>query len=99
MPRRSPLLPARRRFSDSPNGDGKNDLFRIPPSLSVKIRAFGVFDRWGTRVFYTSNSAAGWDGSLGGQPQPVGTYVWMIDYDDLLTGKPAQVRGTVVLIR
>ena len=83
----------------TPNGDGKNDLFRIPPSLAVKISGFAVFDRWGTRVFYTTNSAAGWDGTLRGQPQPTGTYVWTIAYQDLLTGKPSQARGTVILIR
>jgi gliding motility-associated-like protein len=83
----------------TPNGNGKNALFRIPPSLAVKIRAFAVYDRWGARVFYTTNSAAGWDGTLGGEPQPMGTYVWMIEYEDLLTGKPAQARGTVILIR
>ena len=83
----------------TPNGDGKNDLFRIPPSLAVKIRAFAVYDRWGARVFYTTNSAAGWDGTVGGRPQPVGTYVWMIEYEDLLTGKPALARGTVILVR
>jgi gliding motility-associated-like protein len=83
----------------TPNGDGKNDLFRIPPSLAVKISGFAVFDRWGTRVFYTTNSAMGWDGTLRGQPQPTGTYVWTIAYQDLLTGKPSQAKGTVILIR
>jgi gliding motility-associated-like protein len=83
----------------TPNGDGKNDLFRIPPSLAVQISSFAVFDRWGTRVFYTTNSAGGWDGTLRGQPQPMGTYVWMIEYQDLLTGRPSQAQGTVILIR
>jgi gliding motility-associated-like protein len=83
----------------TPNGDGKNDLFRIPPSLAVKIKAFAVYDRWGGRVFYTTNSSAGWDGTLGGQPQPMGTYVWMIEYEDLLTGRMAMVKGTVILVR
>jgi gliding motility-associated-like protein len=83
----------------TPNGDGRNDLFRVPPSLSIKITAFAVYDRWGARVFYTTDSGAGWDGTLGGQPQPSGTYVWMIEYSDLLTHKTAQGKGTVVLIR
>ena len=83
----------------TPNGDGKNDLFRIPSSLTVKIRSFGVYDRLGTKVFYSSNSAVGWDGSSGGRPQPAGTYVWFLEYDDPLTGKVTQVRGTVILVR
>lgn len=83
----------------TPNGNGKNDLFRIPPSLAVKIRAFAVYDRWGMKVFYTTNSTAGWDGTFGGQPQPMGTYVWMIEYEDLLAKKLTQAQGTVILIR
>ena len=83
----------------TPNGDGKNDLFRIPPSLAVKIRSFAVYNRWGGKVFQTSNSGAGWDGTLGGVLQPAGTYVWEITYDDLLTGKPARTSGTVILVR
>jgi gliding motility-associated-like protein len=83
----------------TPNGDGNNDIFRIPPSEPLKISAFSIYGRWGTRVFYTSNSAVGWDGTAGGQPLPTGTYVWVIDYQDLLTGKNAEAKGTVVLMR
>ena len=83
----------------TPNVDGNNDLFRIPPSTAVKISAFAVYNRWGERVFYTSNSTEGWDGTFGGQPQPMGTYVWMIRYEDILMKKPMQAKGTVVLVR
>jgi gliding motility-associated-like protein len=83
----------------TPNGDGRNDLFRIPPSSSVKITNFAVYDRWGSRVFYTGNSTAGWDGTCGGKQEPTGTYVWIIDYTDAVTGTPAEVKGTVILIR
>jgi gliding motility-associated-like protein len=83
----------------TPNGDGKNDIFRIPPSIGVKITAFVVFNRWGARVFMTDNSGVGWDGTFGGQPQPAGAYVWQIEYEDVLTQKPARAIGTVLLIR
>ena len=83
----------------TPNGDGKNDVFRIPPSMTVKIKAFAVYDRWGIKVFYSTDSAIGWDGTLGGQPQPVGTYIWFIEYENPLTGKVSQARGTVILVR
>lgn len=83
----------------TPNGNGKNDVFRIPPSLSVKIRSFTVYNRWGERVFLTKDSSKGWDGTIGGKLQPTGTYVWQIEYEDVLTGKPITVGGTVILIR
>lgn len=83
----------------SPNGDGRNDLFRIPPSVPVSILQFSVYNRWGELVFSTSNSGAGWDGRLGGKPQPAGVYVWMIEYMNPLTKKPAKKNGTVTLVR
>jgi gliding motility-associated-like protein len=83
----------------TPNGDGRNDVFRIPPSFSLEIKAFAVYDRWGMRVFETANSGIGWDGTFAGRPQPTGTYVWMIEYRDAITGKVNTANGTVMLIR
>jgi gliding motility-associated-like protein len=83
----------------TPNGDGKNDLFRVPPLTTQRIINFSIFNRIGTRVFMTTNSSEGWNGNFNGQRQPAGTYVWEIEYYDLLTGKLLKAAGTVVLIR
>lgn len=78
---------------------GSNTIFRIPASLQITPIGFNVFNRSGQQVFTAANSGAGWDGTFRGQPQPIGTYVWEIDYEDLLTGKPVRATGTVELIR
>lgn len=83
----------------TPNGDGKNDVFRIPASLPQKLTRFAVYDRWGVLVFTTRNSGTGWDGSFNGHNEPAGTYIWQIDYFDPLTRKPAHAMGAVLLIR
>jgi gliding motility-associated-like protein len=83
----------------TPNGDGLNDLFRIPASTTQKIKSFSVFDRWGELVFRTSDSGAGWDGTFNGQKQPTGTYIWQIQYLDLLSSKVEWASGTVELVR
>jgi gliding motility-associated-like protein len=83
----------------TPNGDGKNDLFRIPPSVPVSVLQFSVYNRWGGLVFSTSNSSAGWDGRSGNKLQPAGVYVWWIEYVDPLTKNRARKNGTVELIR
>lgn len=83
----------------TPNGDGRNDVFRIPPSVPVRIIRFSVFNRWGNLVFTTADSGAGWEGRLGSKPQPGGVYVWMIEYYDPLTRKSVMKKGTVELIR
>jgi gliding motility-associated-like protein len=83
----------------TPNGDGKNDLFRVPPSEPVTVIRLAVYNRWGAIVFATTNSSGGWDGTLNGQAQPTGTYVWQVEYMDLVTKKAVVKSGTVVLVR
>jgi gliding motility-associated-like protein len=83
----------------TPNGDGIDDLFRIPPQVALNINSFSVFNRWGQKIFYTTNSSVGWDGYFKGEPQPEGTYIWMIQYTDPLTNKFETASGTVILIR
>ena len=83
----------------TPNGDGHNDIFRVPPSIPVTIRRFAVYNRQGLMVFYTSNVGLGWDGTFDGHPQPVGTYVWYIEYNDPLTKAVGEKKGTVMLVR
>ena len=83
--------------SFTPNGDGKNDVFRIPPFVTLELEEFSVFDRWGSLVFSTKNSGTGWNGTRDGQACAAGTYVYQI------RGKagPETVlsTGTVLLIR
>lgn len=82
----------------TPNGDGNNELV-MPVLVGMqKLNYFRVYNRWGQMIFSTSEIGKGWDGKVGGVPQPSGTYVFAaqaIDY----TGKVAFRKGTVVLIR
>jgi gliding motility-associated-like protein len=82
----------------TPNGDGRNDVLK-PHAIGIRdFKYFAVFNRWGQRVFYSTNEGAGWDGTLGGQAQPMGTYVWMVMGLDF-GGREVDRRGTVVLVR
>jgi gliding motility-associated-like protein len=83
----------------SPNGDGSNDIFRIPPSLGIVLARFSVFDRWGQQVFTTTNVAEGWNGLIRGNIAPVGVYVWVVEYTDSFTGARLAQHGTVMLVR
>ena len=82
----------------TPNGDGKNDIFKaIPPGIS-STEYFRIFNRWGQMIFETHDYLKGWDGTYIGKPQPAGAYVWIIKGVDKF-GKPVEIRGTVMLIR
>ena len=82
----------------SPNGDGKNDLFRITNLSFQRIMEFRVFNRWGQEVYSTNDSRAGWDGTWGGVPQDMGTYTYLIRvaYPD---GFVETYKGETTLIR
>ena len=83
----------------SPNGDGRNDVFRVPPSTALDIRHFSIYNRLGEQVFMTDHPDAGWNGAFNGRQQPTGNYVWVLEYRDWFSGKTEIRTGTVLLVR
>jgi gliding motility-associated-like protein len=82
----------------TPNGDGRNDQFRIIAIGMKEVNYFRIYNRYGQMIFSTSQASQGWDGSFNGKPAPSGTYVWMargVDY----TGQVHAKKGTITLIR
>jgi gliding motility-associated-like protein len=81
----------------TPNRDGKNDIYRIPPNVSLTLENFSVYDRWGMRVFSTKNISEGWDGTIHGHQASTGVYVYMVEG----TNQKGTVflKGSFVLIR
>ena len=83
----------------TPNGDGLNDYLYPLNGYKAKNLEFKVFNRWGQMVFETTDWTIKWDGTVNGQKQNPGTYVWELQYTDGNTGKKVAQKGTVVLIR
>ena len=85
----------------SPNGDGKNDRFVV---LGIgEVKHLVIYDRWGQRIwersnFYPADAVSCWDGTVHGQPAPVGAYVYYVEME-CPTGGVFGRRGTVVLVR
>lgn len=82
----------------TPDGDGKNDVFRPIAVGITRIEYFRVFNRWGQQVFATTTNGKGWDGKIGGKQQGAGTFVWLVKGVDY-TGKSFFAKGTATLIR
>jgi gliding motility-associated-like protein len=82
----------------TPNGDGKNDVFRVSNITFQKLQEFRVFNRWGQEIFSTTDPQKGWDGSWKGVPQDMGVYQYLIKvaYPD---GYIETYKGDVSLIR
>ncbi len=82
----------------TPNGDGRNDVFKIVDPQVQTLLEFRVFNRWGQEIFSTTDLSKGWDGTMGGEPQDIGTYEYLIrvGYQDYTT---ETYTGSVHLIR
>lgn len=82
----------------SPNGDGKNDVFRVANMTFQRLMEFRVFNRWGQEIFSTTDAKGGWDGTWNGEPQPVGNYRYIIrvGFPD---GHNENYTGDVTLLR
>jgi gliding motility-associated-like protein len=81
----------------TPNGDGRNDVFRIPPGSTIRLLEFSIYNRWGERVFTTKNKSTGWTGLNGSKRCEAGTYVYVLRVQK--NNQPTTVSGTVTLIR
>jgi gliding motility-associated-like protein len=82
----------------TPNGDGMNDIFRILNIHGQKLIVFNIYDRWGKRVFHTTNIGQGWHGMTNGHPAQTGPYVYLIKIINL-AGREKVYKGSVLLIR
>lgn len=82
----------------TPNGDGRNDLFRPQVFGTVSNYHFAVYNRYGQLVFSSNEPGAGWDGRVGGHPPESTVFVWYCSFQ--FAGQPLKVeKGTVVLVR
>lgn len=84
--------------SFSPNGDGRNELFKPILLGNVVNYRFSIYNRWGQRVFETNDLQKGWDGLLAGKPQFNSNFVWVCKYQ--FEGQASRVeKGVVIPVR
>ncbi|OJW81100.1 MAG: hypothetical protein BGO69_03290 [Bacteroidetes bacterium 46-16] len=82
----------------TPNGDGKNDVFKLVNMRSQRLLQFRVYDRWGNLVFQTTDANQGWDGTYNGNVMDSGvfSYIIQVAFPD---GSQKTYRGDVTLLR
>lgn len=81
----------------TPDQNGLNDRLRFFP-VSMDVISFSVFDRWGNRVFETTDPSTGWDGRYRNLPATAGVYIWVATLRDM-NGQTIQKKGSITLIR
>ncbi len=88
---RSPMVPN----AFSPNGDGINDTWVIEYLDSYPGCTIEVYDRYGKRVFFSEGYKTAWNGTVNGQPLPVGVYYYIINPKN---GRQ-QMNGSLTILR
>ena len=81
----------------TPNGDGHNDVLYVRggPFHELDLR---VYNEWGNEIFRGLTQAEGWDGTLKGEPQPGGKYIWTLKGISI-HNDPVKLAGQIMLIR
>ena len=79
-------------------GSSVNNKLLIIVQGEATLNYFRIFNRWGNKVFETSNINEGWDGTYHGTPQPYDVYVYQLEAVTI-EGRVMHKTGNVTLIR
>ncbi len=80
-----------------PNGDGINDLVYVRGQNITEVN-FKIFDRWGERVFETTDQSVGWDGTFRGKPLDPDVYVYYLEVI-CVDGQENLIKGNITLLK
>lgn len=81
----------------TPNGDSINDIFLVG-ATNIKEFNIIIFDRWGLKMFESSDIKVGWDGTVNGKIVADGTYFHLINARDI-DNKEIRKQGTITLFK
>jgi gliding motility-associated-like protein len=83
----------------SPNQDGTNDIFKLTTTAGLKLLQFEIYNRWGNKVWRTTDFREGWNGYEQGKPAATDTYFYILRYYCLTDGHLYTRKGDLMLIR
>ncbi len=82
----------------SPNGDGMNDVLHVKSNCVISQFSFKIFDRWGEKVFESTDPAYGWDGTFRNKIMDTDVFMYTVD-GFLSSGTEVKKKGNVTLMR
>lgn len=71
----------------SPNGDGINDSLSFSLGTGATHIRWTIFDRWGSRLYFSDQRESSWDGRKSTELMPAGVYFWALEYKCFVEGK------------
>lgn len=82
----------------SPNGDGINDIFKPQGNCNADEYNLQIYARSGAVIYETKDINSGWDGSINGNPVPVGAYYYLVRYKNITSPSGFIFRGGVIIL-
>lgn len=82
----------------SPNKDGLNDILKPRGIINSDGYSFNLYNRWGQKVFSTTDINTGWNGMHQASLADLGTYHWYIRYRNEENAE-IFLEGNVTLLR
>lgn len=82
----------------TPDQNGLNDGWRPITYGNVDFYLLSIYNRWGERIYTSSDPKARWDGTWHGKKCDIGTYHYLLKAR-CVTGQEEKGRGSFVLLR
>ena len=82
----------------SPDNSGKNDTHCLYGTDCITSMSFSIYDRWGNKVFASSDPNACWDGTYNGQALDPAVFVYHLSAT-LNNGDNVERQGNITLMR
>jgi gliding motility-associated-like protein len=79
----------------SPNGDGINDIWKVPNIENYPDHELTIFDRGGKLLYKTRSYQNTWDGTVNGEPLDEGTYYYIFNFD----GQKGPIKGFITIVK
>ena len=81
----------------TPGKFGVNSIIKVV-GFGITQLQWSIYNRWGQKVFETTNTKSGWDGTFQGKPQPMDVYAYTlaVTFSD---GKKFTKTGDITLLR
>ncbi|MBI3501390.1 MAG: gliding motility-associated C-terminal domain-containing protein [Bacteroidetes bacterium] len=81
----------------SPNGDNENDEFFVYGNCIKEMKLI-IYNRWGEKVFQTTEQKNGWNGEWRGKTEDSAVFSYYFEYT-LVSGEKGNRKGNVSLIK
>ncbi len=83
----------------TPDNDTMNDHFNAVFEGEIFTNySLSIYNRWGEKIFESTDPDLGWDGTKDNDPQPSDVYVYVFEYQ-LINGEAGKASGDLTLLR